>query len=285
MKERLFERGMVTAKICRHGLMLYMPTDIFIGGSLEHYGEWCESEITLLAPYVPSGGLVLDAGANIGTHALAFAEMVGPAGHVLAFEPQRVIFALCAANAVINKHFHLRVFNLAVGERSGKVIVPSRNYTMAANFGGLSVETVRENSQTVGEVVDCISIDALKLKRCNLIKADVEGMEAEVVLGARETIERCRPVLFLENDRSERSARLMRVLKDLNYVAYWHISQYFNPENFFGYNKNLFAGINPQANILCFHKEDERSKQVSLPPVEGEDDTWEKAWIRLQDKR
>ena len=43
-----------------------------------------------------------------------------------------------------------------------------------------------------------VSIDSLNLKRVDLIKIDVEGMEMEVLQGAAETISRCKPVLLIE---------------------------------------------------------------------------------------
>ena len=41
------------------------------------------------------------------------------------------------------------------------------------------------------------------------MKVDVEGMELEVLRGAAQTIQRCKPALFVENDRDEKSAALI----------------------------------------------------------------------------
>jgi len=37
-----------------------------------------------------------------------------------------------------------------------------------------------------------------------LLKIDVEGMEAEVLQGAAETIARCKPILFVETIKSDK---------------------------------------------------------------------------------
>lgn len=63
----------VTRK-CRHGTFLFNRNDTFVGRSLELYGEWCEAEIELLAQVVKPGDVVLDVGANIGTHAVPFCQ-------------------------------------------------------------------------------------------------------------------------------------------------------------------------------------------------------------------
>ena len=61
-----------------------------------------------------------------------------------------------------------------------------------------------------GEAVPVVTLDGLSLPACHLLKIDVEGMEREVPAGGRELIERCRPVIYLENDRAENSAELIR---------------------------------------------------------------------------
>ena len=47
------------------------------GRSLDLYGEWCEFEIVLMRQVIRLGDVVIDAGANIGTHTVAFANLVG----------------------------------------------------------------------------------------------------------------------------------------------------------------------------------------------------------------
>ena len=56
---------------------------------------------------------------------------------------------------------------------------------------------------------------SLKLARCELLKIDVEGMELAVLQGARNTIERLRPILYVENSKEERSAALVEYLQSL----------------------------------------------------------------------
>src|SRR5882724_1205654 len=78
---------------CRRGTMLAFRSDQVIGRSLRLYGEWSEHELSYLRPYVPVGTTVIDVGAHIGTHALAFAQWV-VSGSVIAVEPQPTVMSL-----------------------------------------------------------------------------------------------------------------------------------------------------------------------------------------------
>jgi len=73
----------------RYGSLRVIDTDFIISRSLTLYGEWAQGEIDLLSLFISSGDVVIDAGSFIGTHALAFAAIVGTSGRVLAFEPRK----------------------------------------------------------------------------------------------------------------------------------------------------------------------------------------------------
>ena len=81
---------------------MFNRNDRFIGRSLEHYGEWCESELDLLLRFCGESDVVLDVGANIGSHTCAFAKAVGANGTVFALEPQRLAFQLLCGNIALN---------------------------------------------------------------------------------------------------------------------------------------------------------------------------------------
>jgi FkbM family methyltransferase len=51
---------------------------------------------------------------------------------------------------------------------------------------------------TPGGEIPVVSIDDLRLRFCNLILLDVEGAEADVLLGAYLTIQRFRPTIVIE---------------------------------------------------------------------------------------
>lgn len=69
----------------------------------------------------------------------------------------------------------------------------------------------------------------MNLMKLRLLKADVEGMEIEVVKGAVKTINMFKPALYLrahytaeDNTLSPKTQELARFVQSLNYDMYWH---------------------------------------------------------------
>ena len=79
-------------------------------------------------------------------------------------------------------------------------------------------------------------------------------MEVEALRGAANTIAATRPVLYVENDRKERSAELITLLLSWNYRLYSHTPPLFAPDNYNGDSENLFGNI-VSINLLCLPAE------------------------------
>ena len=242
--------GFVRVKQCRHGRMLYNVNDIYVGRSLDLYGEYSEGESELFAQIVGSGDVVVEVGANIGTATVFFARRVAPTGVVIAFEPQRVVFQMLCANAALNALTNVNAFLQAVGAERGSINVPMIETNAPNNFGGLSLA---DASGPRGQQVPVVRIDDLRLSRLKLLKVDVEGMELSVLQGAAETIRALRPVLYVENDRPQQSPALVKFIDALGYDAYWHRPPLFNRNNFFGNAHDAFPGI-VSINMICVPK-------------------------------
>ena len=244
--EYLVKNGFICMKPCRHGLFMFNGNDRFVGHSLDLYGEWCEAELELLLPLIRAGDVVLDVGANIGTHAVPFAKAAGAPGRVIAFEPQRTAFQLLCGNLALNCLTNVQCRQEAVGDRSGAVKVPVFPPEESRNFAAVAL-----GGDVAGEAVPLVTIDSLALEACRLIKIDVEGMEPAVIRGARSTIEAHRPLLFVENNTIDGAAPTIAAILDLGYEAWWHLALYYNEDNFFGNRHNVFAQYQPEANLLC----------------------------------
>jgi FkbM family methyltransferase len=227
--------------------MVFNVNDRYVGRSLDLYGEYSEGEVALFRQLLRVGDVAVDAGANIGAHTLALARLVGESGAVVAFEPQRIPFQALCANLALNSIANVIAHQAALGEAPGAVVVPPIDYRKPGNFGGVAL-----GGHEKGERVPVVTIDGLGLGACRLLKVDVEGMEAAVLRGARTTIERHHPVLYVENDRNESAAPLLRLIAGFGYRIYRHEPRLFNPANFLGNQANVFGAI-VSRNILCVH--------------------------------
>jgi FkbM family methyltransferase len=171
-------------KDCRHGRLMYLLNDAYIGRSLDVYGEYSEGEIALFRQLLRPADVAVDVGANIGALTIGMARLVQPQGMVHAFEPQRAIFELLSNNIRLNGLTNVTAHRRAVGSERGTIRVPPLDYAATNNFGGVALGAAE------GEAVEVVTIDDLGLTRLRLLKVDVEGMESEVVTGARTTIAR-----------------------------------------------------------------------------------------------
>ena len=262
----------VRTKDCRHGRFTYPAADQYIGRSLDLYGEYSESEAALFAQILRPGSIVIEAGANIGALSVPIARAVGPAGRVIAYEPQAALATLLVRNLADNGLAHAEVRRAALGAHPGTIRVPPLDYQAGANFGGVAL------GGEAGDVVPVDTIDALALARLDFVKIDVEGMEIDVLAGGTATIRSRQPVLYVENDRVERSRELITMVLDLGYRAWWHFPKLFNPQNFFGHAVDVFHVVS--ANLLCMPAS-RTPTIIGGTPVLGPDDDWQSARYRI----
>jgi FkbM family methyltransferase len=234
----------------RDGYFLYNRNDQYIGRSIEQYGEFSALEMKLFAQICTPGSVVIEVGANIGAHTVGLARLVGPQGRVLAFEPQRLPFQTLCGNVALNSLENVDCFWAALGSREGFINVPDLNPRKEYNFGGVSLL-----GQQSGTRVTCLTLDQyITLPNVDLVKIDVEGMEADVLRGGEGLLKRFKPALYVENDRLEKSESLTRLIASFDYRMYWHLPPLFNPDNFFANKENSYPNV-VSANMLCVHRD------------------------------
>jgi FkbM family methyltransferase len=161
-----------------------------------HYSKWVEEHKSLctdrtvpdhLLPLIPVGGTVVDAGANIGTHTVQYAERVGSDGHVIAFEPYKPAFECLEFNC---RNFqHVQCFNVGLAWQSGRarLVLPNDN-----NMGTVATDIDDKGSTEIHP------LDDYNLEACDFIKLDVEGFEVLSLFGAANTIGKFRPKIYVE---------------------------------------------------------------------------------------
>lgn len=241
----------------RYGRQLYLPTDCYVGKSLDVYGEFSPDEGALLHN-IAKGKNVIEVGANMGALTLPLAVS---ARQVWAYEPQKFLSRILGALTLFNDLSNLTVINKAVGSESGTLHLPVFDYGVVNNYGGFGQEfwsgaAGDDTIELVATPVTTLDEDFLEKDfplggdKIDLLKIDVEGMEFDVLKGAAGLIARCHPILYLENDRPPKAQALVSHLDSLGYTCYWHCPPLYSPGNFAGVAENIFYGI-LSFNLLC----------------------------------
>ena len=250
MNKNIIDTGFNKLIKSRHGFLSYNKNDIYIGKSIEKYGEFSHLEAKLFEQICKDKDVVIEVGANIGAHTINLSKLVGE-GTVIAFEPQRLVFQSLCANLAINSISNVYAFQEAVSNENGTIMIPECDFTKNNNFGGINIENTKN-----GTTVNKQKLDNFlnKLNRLKLLKIDVEGMEISVIKGASELIKKFRPMIYVENDRQEHSKELIELLWSLDYKMYWHLPKLYNENNFFNDKENIFGNI-VSVNMFCIHKD------------------------------
>jgi FkbM family methyltransferase len=243
---------LIQTALCRYGMMSFFKNDDIISRSLVEYGEWAQREIAFLESLMITGDTVLDVGAFIGTHTLAFARKVGSSGRVYAFEPQPAYFEALKKNVDQNALANVRVLNLAVSDNVGRLEIPEIDTAHRGNFGGTGIlkPGSAEGDPPSRSTIDVTTIDQLGINSCSLIKIDAEDMEINVLKGARKTLGAMRPVVFAECNSLEYGWPVAELSREEGYHPYLLNVLAYNPDNFRQSRNNFFGDLREAGLIL-----------------------------------
>lgn len=267
------ETELTKTQQCRSGIMTYLKNDLYCGRSLETYGEFLPGEAALFRQLVRPNAWIVDVGANIGHHAVLFAELAGARGRIIAYEPQRTLYQILCGNAAINGCLNIEARLAYAGASAGTHPTAVLNY---AEKGDFTLIPLRGNES--GERVPVETIDSLNLAACHFFRIGVEDTALEALKGARATLLRHRPIIYCRNGNSARSKPLIELLFNLNYRAYWHLSHYFSPDNVFRNPKNVFPGL-VAVNLLCLPRE-LNLEIAGGNEVKSADEDWRKIFLK-----
>lgn len=153
------------------------------------------------------GDVFVDVGAYIGAYTLRAAKS---RCIVYSFEPNPNSYKLLSLNVFDNKFDNVKLYNVALGNKEGEVII-------SPNFDETFVSTK-------GYKVKMMSLDSLDFNKIDLLKIDVEGFEKEVLLGSESTLDRTDKVIIEVHENNKnfvnsimRSHGLVKEKEELTY--------------------------------------------------------------------
>lgn len=169
-----------------------LTNDTHISRWVEESGELCHDRTVRerIVKHIKHGDVVIDLGANIGDHTIAYAQAVGLSGAVYAFEPRYDAFACLMVN--MSRFPQVTCAPFAIGD---DMHLSFLNYT--PNAGASHVGGGPKDGGHYDPIV-ITSLDNLDFPQVNFIKLDIEGSEFMALKGARSTIIRCRPIILCE---------------------------------------------------------------------------------------
>jgi len=161
---------------------------------LQDLESWERLERKVMQQVVRPGMVVFDIGANIGLQTSYLSSLVGPSGHVFAFEPNPMLGNLLkrTCQSLPNATF----FPTALSDEKGTAsfYIPM-DHTMAGFQDWTRLPTERSE-------VEMDRLDDLNLPQPDFIKCDVEGAELKVFKGALRTLSGQPTILFEINEHT-----------------------------------------------------------------------------------
>lgn len=186
--------------------------DKHFGGSFFSYQKKQYLEALLL---VRCQEVAVDAGAHVGIFS---DRMVKNFKHVHSFEPDPLNFKCLKKN--VGHHPNITLHNKALSDAAGTCETVRGQVD---NSGDVSIDITR------GEIPR-ITLDSLHLQDVGFIKVDTQGHETPIILGARDTIQKCKPILLIELPTKE----LVNILDSWGYaLIFKHMKDCaFQPKEF-----------------------------------------------------
>jgi FkbM family methyltransferase len=165
--------------------------DEHMAAAVDENGHYQARNMKAALKYVKQFGVAVDAGAHVGTWSVELAKLFG---RVLAFEPAADTREALAANVDNFAGGNIEIHAAALGKEAKQISMTLEGFQRAIDAKNTGARFVKD-----GGDVPCITLDSLNLEKVGFLKMDIEGSEPDALLGARETLKRCRPVVLFED--------------------------------------------------------------------------------------
>jgi FkbM family methyltransferase len=193
-------------------------------------GAYEPETLKFLRQYVTSDTVFLDIGANIGVFAIPMARY---AKKVVAIEPSPQVLPFLKRNVELNNLNNVAIVECAAsGPDSDSVplyLPPVSHFGMASSAAQFNIEPITVRAKSLNTILQEQGVTVV-----SVMKIDVEGFEAEVILGAANLLYSASPppIVFEFCDWAEERAfpgkkgRAQTLLLDAGYWL-WTLPDYF----------------------------------------------------------
>jgi FkbM family methyltransferase len=209
---------------------LRLRTDLVRRKDAYFWGKYDRHILNQLKSVVQPGWCVWDCGTYLGFYTCFFARAVGPAGQVVAIEPDPRNLARTMENVLLNRLTNVQAVNLAIGAPVGEVdflLSDDTNSHLPNCYPGELAAAARwreKDSSLTRAKVKCVSLDQASfdqsLPRPHLIKLDIEGAELVALTHLTRITSEVRPIIVLELHNPECDAAAWEFAQRTGYTLY-----------------------------------------------------------------
>ncbi len=156
--------------------------------------------------YITDNSTIIDCGTYIGSHTILLSK-INPNNDIIGFEMMPEHYKILLDNITMNNLSNVIVFNVALDDKIGHITIPMINYEKEnSNFGGTSIYNEKSNIRVPTFTLDYILPFINESKPVKFIKIDIEGHELPCLSGAKQLIEKFKPLILIEiwNDQYEK---------------------------------------------------------------------------------
>lgn len=203
-----FEDAQLHLSAGPYGRFLTIVPDL-VGGAIERGEFWDAHLKPIIERCADSRRSAIDAGAFIGFHTVFLARHFR---HVQSFEPQPRCFRLLNANVELNGLRNVQTHNAPLFDRETEMALADADHQQIPlqwqdgevdyrAIGNAAALAFMPSSQDAAAARRSMTIDMLGLDDVGFIKVDTQGCDLRVLMGGRQTIMACRPVIALEFEK------------------------------------------------------------------------------------
>lgn len=175
--------------------------------------------------------VIIDIGAHIGTVSMLFA-LKFPHAKIYSYEPHPHNYRLLKENIAINNMMNVKAFKNAVSDKKQKVTLYFREkYTAGCSLDPL-LQGCTDNVNRAD--VETMRLDDVfkdnKIKVCDLLKIDAEGVDYLILSGASEKTLRNIKHIHAEFHNKVEKDEMEKLLKKYDFIVktVWHTKDYGN---------------------------------------------------------
>jgi FkbM family methyltransferase len=194
-------RGLPERRLRRDDIIFIARPGVPLGWHIAFFGTYEPELRRVFRGVLATGGIAVDAGANVGWHTLLMARLVGEGGRVLAVEANPSVRTRLVEHLELNEIRNVEVIPCALGDAQGSVEfqAPAVDDPAAGDGHVVDAGDIQRRDVIRVEVrtLDAI-LEPMHLERLDLIKIDVEGFEWPVLKGAERAIAKFRPHIVFE---------------------------------------------------------------------------------------